>query len=312
MIEVFYNINLSQNKYLTKPLKSNIQYFQLLLLTMFACNIYGQYHVRGHMGALYYQGDLAPKPIDLSFGPGNLAVGVSVGRDIFDWCSINFRHFRGRISGDDAFAVNADRRARNLRFTAPLYEYGIYTDLRINKLWKGLDKYKLNMFLTFGYNFVHFDPYTLYLGEWIRLQPLGTEGQTLPNRSSQPYSLYTWTRVIGGILEFDLSSKWSLGLEVSPRKSYTDYLDDVSTFYVNYDEMIKAGNVLGAALSNRMGEYFNTGPVKVDTGTRRGRSDKNDWYTHFGIYLKYHFGKRKVSYHIPDDSMSKDEFLSVR
>lgn len=278
---------------------------------LFSVEVYAQYHVRGHFGALYYQGDLTPKPIDLSFGPGNLAMGFSVGRDVTNWCSINFRHFRGRISGDDAFSENADRKLRNLSFVSPLYEYGIYTDLKINKLWKGLDKYGLKMYLTFGYNYVHFDPHTLYQGEWIRLQPLGTEGQNLPKRKIEPYSLYTWTRMIGGIIEFDLNTQWSLGLEAAPRKSYTDYLDDVSTTYANYDEMISSGNVLGAALTNRMGEFLNTDPVKMDSGMPRGRSDKNDWYTSFGIYLKFCFGKGKINYNSPDDSISKEEFLNV-
>jgi hypothetical protein len=270
----------------------------------------GQYHLRGHFGSFYYQGDLAPRPVDLSFGPGNLALGISVGRDINDWLSLNLKYFRGRISGDDAFAENLDRRSRNLSFSSPIYEYGIYTDLKVNKLWKGLDKYKLKMFLTMGYNLVHFDPHTYYQGQWVRLQPIGTEGQTLPGSTVQPYKLYTWSRMIGGIIEFDFSPKWSLGLEATPRKTYIDYLDDVSTVYVNYDEMIDAGNLLGAALTNRMGEYFNTDPVKVNTGSPRGRADKNDWYTYFGVYVKYRFGTvlAKKSFHLPDDSISEDEY----
>jgi hypothetical protein len=292
-------------------LKSFIHNIIWLIFLSFSLELCAQYHVRGHIGALYYQGDLAPKPIDLSFGPGNLAVGISAGRDLTDWCSINFRHFRGRISGDDAFSENTDRRLRNLSFTSPLYEYGLYTDLKINKLWKGMDKYGLKMYVTVGYNYVHFDPHTLYQGEWVRLQPLGTEGQNLPESKIKPYSLYTWTRILGGIIEFDVTSKWSVGLEASPRKSYTDYLDDVSTTYANYDEMVSAGNQLGAALTNRMGEYLNSGPVKMNAGSPRGRSDKNDWYTHFGIYVKFHFGKKVINYNLPDDSISKEEFLNV-
>lgn len=293
-------------------MKPRLHIVTLLLVLQGAYNLSGQYHVRGHIGSLYYQGDLAPKPIDLSFGPGNLALGFSVGRDVSDWCSVNVRHYRGRISGDDAFADDNGRKVRNLSFTSPLYEYGFYTDLRVNKLWKGLDKYKLKMYLTFGFNYIQFDPHTQYQGEWVRLQPLGTEGQTLPNSTKARYSLQNWSRITGGIVEFDLSQKWSFGLEASPRKSYTDYLDDVSTSYANYDEMVSAGNVLGAALSNRMGEYLNTGPVKLEAGTQRGRADRNDWYTHFGLYLKYHFGKTKVVFNVPDDSVSKDEFINIK
>ncbi|MBK6498397.1 MAG: hypothetical protein IPG00_09620 [Saprospiraceae bacterium] len=106
-----------------------------------------------------------------------------------------------------------------------------------------------------------------------------------------------------------MSKRLSFGMEVSPRKAYTDYLDDVSGTYVNYNEMVAAGNPLGAALANRTGEYLNTGPVLLPTGTGRGRPDKQDWYTHFGLYFKYRLGKGKFVpvFNLPDDSMPKEE-----
>ncbi len=270
------------------------------------------YHVKGHIGALYYQGDLAPKPLDLSFGPGNLCWGISGGIDITDWASINARYMVGRLTGDDAFADDLGRKRRNLNFASPLYEYGIYSDLRINKLWKGLNKYKLRLYVTVGINYIHFDPHAYYKGEWIRLQPLGTEGQNIAESGKKPYSLYNWSRPLGVIMEFDLTKRMSFGIEFSPRKTYTDYLDDVSGTYVNYDELIASSNPLGAALANRQGEYLGTGPVKVTTGTLRGRADRNDWYSHFGVYLKYRFGHIKYArtFHAPDDSISKEEIIT--
>ena len=247
-----------------------------------------------YFGAMYYQGDLAPSPIDLSFGPGNMSWGASVGTDLTDWMSINGRFMVGRLTGDDAFARDIGREARNLSFASPLYEYGIYSDFRINKIWKSLDKYKLRLYYTLGMSVTKFDPQVYFNGAWVRLQPLGTEGQTLPGSTKKPYSLSTISRPMGLIIEFDFSKRVCFGMEVTPRKTYTDYLDDVSTTYPNYTDMVSTGNEIGAILSNRRGEFAGTGPEMNAGGTARGNPKNNDWYTHFGVYFKIKFGKLKL------------------
>lgn len=286
--------------------------YLLVIWIFIISNIYllGQgFHMRAHLGAMYYQGDLAPRPIDFSFGPGNMSFGLSAGLDIKDWGNINTRFTRGKLSGSDAYADNPGRKQRNLSFESPLYEYGLYVDFNVNKLWRGLDKYNLRLYISGGINYIHFDPRAYYDGQWIRLQPLGTEGQNIKSSGKQPYSLFSWSRPISLKAEFDLSKRLAVGLEFSPTKTYTDYLDDVSGTYVNYHELVASGNILGAALANRQGEYLGTGPVSVPTGSPRGQADKNDWYTLWGVYWKYKFGKIKYgrSFHVPDDSLPKEE-----
>ena len=126
------------------------------LLTIFVSLLMMQasaqvFHIRSYLGAMYYQGDLSPKPLDISFGPGNLTYGFAAGYNATDWLSINSRFMMGRLTGDDAYADNPQRRLRNLSFSSPLYEYGLFTDLKINKLWKGLNKYKLKGFALVWY-----------------------------------------------------------------------------------------------------------------------------------------------------------------
>lgn len=245
---------------------------------------------RVHTGSMYYQGDLAPRPLSLSFGPSNLAYGTSVGTEFFSWLGVSTKILRGQISGDDAYASDYARKERNLSFTSSVTEVSLFTDIRINYFWKRLDKYKLRLYLTGGVGYMTFDPKTYYQNELVRLQPLGTEGQFLPNSKLKPYALHTITRPLGGIIEFDVAPKTSFGFEVTAHKSYTDYLDDVSGSYVNYDEMVAAGQTQGALLSNRTGEYLGTSVVKVPTGTVRGNSTKKDWFTYFGFHVKYSFG----------------------
>ena len=286
----------------------------MLCLVLCYVPVQGQmFHARLHTGTMYYQGDLAPRPLRISFGPGNLSWGVSTGYNVTPWASINTRFMIGRLAGDDSFAEDPGRKSRNLSFYSPLYEYGVYTDLNVNKLWKSLDKYKLRMYLHLGVSAFRFNPQAWYQGQYVELQPLGTEGQTIPGTGKKPYSLTNWSRPMGLLIEFDVAKRWSLGLEAVPRKTWTDYLDDVSGTYVNYDEMVAAGNPLGAALSNRMGEYLGSDPVRVATGTARGKPDKNDWYTFFGFYVKVKLGKAFVpTYHAPDDSDVSPDMLIQR
>lgn len=260
------------------------------------CGVQGQnLYTKIHIGAMYYHGDLTPRTIGLSTGPARFSWGATLGSNVTDWASINARFMNGRLTGDDRFSLDETRKSRNLNFTTPIYEFGIYTDLKVNKLIKRLDKYKVRLYITAGLNFFRFNPSTTYQGRSVALQPIGTEGQTMSTNDKKPYSLTAISRPIGIAIEFDLTKKISIGIEAAPRKTFTDYIDDVSGTYVNYDEMMAAGNYLGAQLSNRTGEYFGTDNARVPTGTLRGNPSQNDWYTHFGFYFKYSFIKNSNS-----------------
>ncbi|MBK9735722.1 MAG: hypothetical protein IPO92_12450 [Saprospiraceae bacterium] len=294
---------------MVKRVPTSIICYFVVFYFVFLNNLVAQdFSAKFYLGAMYYQGDLSPRPFDFSFGPGNMTFGISIGKDLKDWVSFHGRFMLGRLSGDDAFSNDANRRSRNLRFSTSLCEYGVYSDLKINKLWKSLNKYKLRIFLTIGLNLIHFNPRTFYNGQWVNLQAIGTEGQTLVGSGKEKYSLYGISRPIGIILEFDLSRHLLLGMEVTPRRTYTDYLDDVSGTYVNYDEMVAAGNQLGANLSNRTGEYFGTDNVRVPTGTPRGNLKNNDWYTLFALSFKYKFGSMPAQNFIEkqDEELKKE------
>ena len=274
----------------------NLYFCISIFLLIGLCSVHGQaIYTKIHLGAMYYHGDLTPRTIGLSTGPARFSYGLTIGKNVTDWASINARFMKGSLKGDDRYSLDDARRARNLNFTTPIYEYGIYTDLKVNKLLKALDKYKVRLYITAGLNLFRFNPMTTYQGKVVALQPLGTEGQTILSTDNKPYSLIAISRTIGIAVEFDFTKKISIGIEAAPRKTYTDYLDDVSGSYINYDEMMAAGNYLGAQLSNRTGEYLGTENARVPTGTLRGNPKQNDWYTHFGFYIKYSFGRIKIS-----------------
>lgn len=251
-----------------------------------------KFEFRSHIGVVYYQGDLSPLPIDLSFSKGHLAVGVSGGYNFNKFLSIHARMLKGTLSGSDEDASNTSRRRRNLSFTSPLEEYGLSAEFNFNALFKNLDRYGLKFYYTTGINMYKFNPRTYYNGQWIDLKPLGTEGQGIAGvGEGSDYNLTQYNVPFGIGVKFKIKNRYSFGLELSSRWTFTDYIDDVSTSFVSYQDLLENNGVLSATLANRTGEYLNTPPISPEPGSIRGDRNDNDWYMYTGMYFSYSLGQ---------------------
>lgn len=260
----------------------------MLLLSTSAC-LAQNVEIKGYLGATYYQGDLAPLPLPLSFSEGNLAWALQVGMPLSKVFKLHVRYTLGKLAGDDANASTENRKMRNLSFQSPLREYALLTDVNLNHWLKYLDRYGINLYYTTGVAVFSFDPQAIRGQEIIKLQPLGTEGQGLPGYPDR----YARTQIsipFGLGLSFDLGPRVKMGFEVVPRLTFTDYIDDVSSYYVNGQEFIDNNNPLAAIMSNRTGEYLGGANIDYPTGAMRGDPEDNDWYFVAGISLSYTFG----------------------
>ncbi len=92
---------------------------------------------------------------------------------------------------------------------------------------------------------------------------------------------------MGAGVKVAVGERLNIGLEAGVRKTFTDYLDDISTDYVNYGQLVRGNGDLAAALGNRTGEYLGTDPVDVPTGTQRGNPNADDWYFIGGVTVSY-------------------------
>ncbi|WP_420154001.1 hypothetical protein [Siphonobacter sp.] len=88
--------------------------------------------------------------------------------------------------------------------------------------------------------------------EWVKLQPLGTEGQGRPGYA-KPYSLVSAAIPIGLGFRFRYKRNWDISAEAGFRFSFTDYLDDVGGYYPANPDVF-AGDALAQAMSNRSQE----------------------------------------------------------
>ena len=89
----------------------------------------------------------------------------------------------------------------------------------------------------------------------------------------------------------DLCRKIGIGIEVGARKTFTDYLDDVSTVYPDPVALRSNNGNLAVALSDR--SFSSRDTLMVLTGIKgkqRGNSFDKDWYLFGGITLYFRVG----------------------
>ena len=130
-----------------------------------------------------------------------------------------------------------------------------------------------------------------------------------------PYSLWQIAVPFGVGMRFRLSYMWDLKLEAGLRKTFTDYLDDVSGNYapsgVLLNEEYFENNIRAFLFADRSG-YANFGdrtPSLEETeeryfvgaygydGEMRGDSSENDWYGFITIGVTKILRKRKYATH---------------
>jgi hypothetical protein len=244
----------------------------LLLLSMAAVSsLQAQYLEAGTMiGASNYAGELSEQR--LSTAGFNTLLGIYGKYNADKYFSIKAALSKGMLSGDDANAKTLENRERNLSFRSDLLELAVTGEVNFSAYNIRDRKTGMPYFFT-GLALVHFNPQAQMRGSWYDLQPLKTEGKH--------YSRTTIAVPFGLGLKFNLSYKVNFGLEMGARKTFSDYLDDVSTIYPDILELRKA-QPMSALLSYRTPELtgeFGENPVGAD----RGDSSNDDWYFFAGI-----------------------------
>lgn len=131
------------------------------------------------------------------------------------------------VRGADSLCTNPARYYRNLNFKNNLFEAMAEFDwffYEVNDLGHTY-RYKDNFraYIGLGIGGVYHNPKAYYNGEWVALRPLTTEG-------------YRYTQVAFEIpasagFYFTINKRYRIGWNLCWRTTFTDYLDDVSSFY---------------------------------------------------------------------------------
>lgn len=158
----------------------------------------------------------------------------------------------GMLNAGDAASKDARHRIRNLSFRSPLLELSAITQFELfANHRKYLYRKKWTPYFLAGIGVFMFNPQARLNGDWLSLQPLGTEGQYLPHSELSPYSRTQIALPLGMGMRFKLRSWIDLYTEVLWRKTFTDYLDDVSGNYPELD-LLLAKDPAAYLLSDRI------------------------------------------------------------
>lgn len=218
----------------------------------------------------------------------------------------------GRVKAYDSVLARVKntttgRYERNLSFTSRITEISAIAEfypvfIFIN--WLSRDDFppRISPYFMAGVGYFSFNPQTILNGKMVDLQPLRTEGQGFaeyPNR--KPYKLQQINFPVGLGLKYDLSPMLNLRAEFLYRILTTDYLDDLSTKYVDpavFGRYFK-GNQLSNAieLSDRRSRTNPLYPVNTDGGQIRGNPKNNDAYFSFNFKIGITFGREKIKRH---------------
>lgn len=248
-----------------------------LFLLLVGLNPYSHsqtYEIGGFLGFSNYMGDLQQTNFELI--TTNVALGVFTRINLNNSFSLKAHIYKGEISGSDAnYQELKTIRERNLSFRSHIFELGLQAEVTFSQFGE-LQKRLAAPYVFVGISAYYFNPQAEYDGRWISLQPLGTEGQTLPNSNKSKYNRFQVAIPIGIGFNVNLNKKMILGFELGFRKTFTDYLDDTSSTYPDL-EALRLENPVAAQLSYRTPELINSG-TSNPTGTERGNPKGKDMY----------------------------------
>jgi hypothetical protein len=199
--------------------------------------------------------------------------------------------YAGMVSGDDAHTDEIIRRSRNLSFRSPIVELSQRLDVILWANEKVGARYKIGglkgarpksdqIYLFSGVGGLFFNPQMRIDGEWTNLRPLRTEGQGLPGGTDE-YSRITLTIPTGIGFKLGIGRFWRIGMEFSYHKTFSDYIDDVSTNYFDPSILLNEVGPLAEFASNPAIENHSW----FAPGQQRGNPEDNDAYFLANIVL---------------------------
>lgn len=208
----------------------------------------------------------------------------------------------GQVSAYDKDSPNIYERARNLSFKSIVADAGLQFEFNFLPYLHGSKDNGWTPYLFVGLGISYFNPKAKMDGEWYPLRTFGTEGQF----KGEEYYTVAGGWVYGAGFKIDLSYEWSLNIDVSARRLFSDYLDDVSGVYPDAEDVQDLRGDLATRFIDRSSELYQQDPDFFtrnniehpigEPGRQRGNSRNNDTYVYFGIGLYYYFGDLKCPY----------------
>jgi hypothetical protein len=235
-------------------------------------------------GLANYNGDLINKFYVAKQTNG--FIGVTVHYEIYDQLLLRGSFSYARVNGNDSYNTKQVLQMRNLRFESVVAELSAVGELYLYNLYEK----RFSPYLFAGLAVFYFNPYSHDVNlNKVFLKPLSTEGQGIyPDK--KPYSLVQPAIPLGAGLKFAINDNIRIGVELGYRKLFTDYLDDVSKSYPDFNDLLTTKGQLAVDMSYRTDEYPGGNPLFPTKETQRGGSRYKDGYYFTGLNISYRLG----------------------
>ena len=262
------------------------------------------------VGPMAYLGDLGG-----NFGKGTtfikdynipntqLSFGFSITAHPAEWLGIRFALNYGNISGDDAKTTGKGgeeetRRNRNLNFRSAIAEGYLAAEFYPTVFLENDPtdvQGRIRPYGLLGIGIFHFNPQGTYTDpatgnqSWVYLRPLHTEGEGFAEYPGRKEYALTQINIPMGVgIKYYIDENINISFEIVHRKTFTDYIDDVSTTYVDPSLFSK---YLSPAQAQIATEMSNKSPLRFtpnsgyNPGDKRGDPSQKDAYFTAGFKL---------------------------
>jgi hypothetical protein len=206
------------------------------------------------IGPSFFLGDLGgtrgigrPFVKDVNFPYTKLMKGLFINYYPAEWLGFRIAANLGTMEAHDSSIDSKGgaehfRKERNLGFKSKFTEAYAAIEFYPTVFFEKFDGLlgKIRPYGLIGFGMFHYNPQGLYINQstgnsrWVDLKPLRLEGQGMaeyPDRKE--YSLTQQEIPMGFGAKFYIRENMYVGLEVLHRLTFTDYIDDVSTTYID-------------------------------------------------------------------------------
>lgn len=262
-------------------------------------NFWGDLGGRDRIGKDY-------SPVDIDFPVTKSAFGFGYRYKLQRWLNVTTKFNYALVKGDDALTKEPYRNNRNLNFKSNIFElsgrleigwqstkagnrYGIKRTL--NRRMKNNNH---NIFVFAGVGGFYYNPKgRTPSGVYTKLKPLHTEGQGLPGGPKQ-YSNYSICIPLGAYYKCIINKQWAVGLEMAWRKTFTDYIDDVSKTYYDGSQLAAAYGPLSQTMADPSKGDVPGASLPAADGTAAQRGDNEyDSYVTLEVTVSYIFKQKR-------------------
>jgi len=243
----------------------------------------------GDLGGNYGKGKTFIKDVDMPVT--KLMKGLYLNYYPSEWFGFRLAFNMGTLEAYDSLGPTDhhgyERKKRNLSFRSNMAEAYIAAEIYPTVFLEQEDGllHKLRPYGLVGFGMFHYNPKAQYTDPagnktWVELKPLRLEGQGMaeyPERKE--YSLNQKALIMGGGFKYYIKENVFVGFEILHRKTFTDYLDDVSTEYIDpyyFDVYLTPEQAAQARQLAYREQFFDPTINRPYIGYQRGDPKEND------------------------------------